>query len=308
MWTLKRSSSIKFLLSSETVFFMNSFFLLINKPVGMTSQQCLSGLKKKFGFKKLGHHGTLDPFASGLLLVGVEEATKFFQFVDDACKTYQATLKLGERTDTMDLTGSVIEEKLIPQIDKNRIQAVLKSLTGLILQTPPMYSAIKRDGVPLYKLARRGETVERKPREIEIKELKLLRFDGVILEFEARVSRGTYIRVLGEQIAEKLATVGHLSELCRTGLVQKSLESASDIESCRPKPIPIWQMLSHLPEVQLEPLLAEKFCKGNTVPFFEGKKITGTCLVFWKQQFLGVGETVPENQIKPLRLMRIQKT
>lgn len=278
----------------------DSFFLLIHKPVGGTSQQALTLLKKQHGFKKLGHHGTLDPFASGLLLVGVGEATKFFQFIDDTRKTYTATLKLGLRTDTLDHTGQIVETQTVPELTENKIQEVLKSLTGSILQTPPMYSALKKEGVPLYKLARRGETVERAPREIQVETLKLLGFTPDTLAFEACVSRGTYIRVLGEQIAQKLGTVGHLTALCRTHLVGMDLEAASVLESGELRPILIPDLLLHLKAVFLDANEARDLYHGKSVRLAENS--TGQKRLYCGNDFLGVGE-LSGGVLMSLRLM-----
>src|SRR5688572_22318224 len=119
---------------------MDSYFILLNKPVGQSSQQCLSAFRKKFDIKKIGHHGTLDPFASGLLLAGVNEATKFFPFVDDRRKTYEAVIRFGSRTDTLDHTGKVVETKEIPALTESDFQRAFTALSGTIRQTPPMYS------------------------------------------------------------------------------------------------------------------------------------------------------------------------
>ena len=231
---------------------MNSYFIFLNKPVGITSQQLLTQYKRSLPKgTKVGHHGTLDPFADGLMLVAVGEACKFISYVDDSRKTYVATLKLGQKTDTGDLTGQVIEERAVPceasakQGDgaifnpteitlREKISSIFQGFTGVTEQIPPMYSAIKIDGVPLYKMARAGEVVERKPRQIEIFDLKLLAHTppanssenpllqrggrGSFLRFEVTCSRGTYIRTLAEDIALRMGTVGHLTALTRTKL------------------------------------------------------------------------------------------
>lgn len=296
----------------------DSFFLLLNKTIGITSQQCLNMLKKKFAYKKVGHHGTLDPFASGLLLVGVGEATKFFPYVDDSHKTYVAELKLGEQTDSMDLTGTVISTQEIPTLDRPAVVKVLKNLTGKIMQTPPMFSAIKKDGVPLYKLARRGEEIERPPREVSIDRLELLQFTPPILQFEAVVSRGTYIRVLGEEIAQALGTVGHLVKLTRTRLVGKNLSEAMDPEKNRPCPIPIWKILSHIPRVSVSEGQARLFQNGQSLGnflFSAEEQNSQQCqenevfqrarqvLIFCQNKFLGVGLLQPQGLLSPQRLI-----
>lgn len=284
----------------------DDFFLLVNKPVGISSQQCLNILKKKFSFKKLGHHGTLDPFASGLLLVGVGEATKFFPYVNDALKTYVAELKLGEQTDTMDHTGHITGTREVPVLESGDILKVFKSLTGKISQIPPMYSAIKKDGQPLYKLARQGQVVEREAREVHVESLECLQFSPPFLQFEAVVSRGTYIRVLGEQIAEALGTVGHLTKLCRRALVGKNLSAATDAEKNEFRPIPIAEILSHLPSIFISQEQAALFKNGRSLGDLDfSVSGQGPCpvLVFCKKDFLGVGLWQSSGLLSPLRLM-----
>jgi tRNA pseudouridine(55) synthase len=228
-----------------------SFFLAVNKPTGISSHQCLARLKKRFGFAKIGHHGTLDPFAGGLLLVGVNEATKFFPYVRDDEKTYVATIRFGSATDTLDHTGVVIAEKPVPPLTQNDLEHAMERLTGTIQQTPPMYSAIKQDGRPLYELAREGKTVERKAREITVTRWRILAWRSPDLEVEITVSRGTYIRVLAEQLAELLGTVAHLSALCRTQLSGLTLADAID---------PAAEILSDVFKIALPRLLV---CDGE---------------------------------------------
>ena len=202
---------------------------MVDKEEGMTSRKVDNLLAKRFLCKKVGHLGTLDPFATGLLLVAMGKATKFLPYLDSSYKTYVASLILGKKTDTGDLTGARIAEKEIPSLDKNDIEGVFAGFLGFSYQLPPMTSAIKIDGVPLYKLAHKGESKEREKRRIEVKELTCLSFDGEVLTFEAKVSSGTYIRVLGEDIAEKLGTVGYLRSLRRTAIGEIGVSSAKKL-------------------------------------------------------------------------------
>ncbi len=188
----------------------------LDKPEGLSSQQALSALKRKFKIKKLGHTGTLDPFATGVLPVFIEEATKLIAYLDDSQKTYVATLKLGEKTDTQDKMGQVLEMKKIPDLTKLKLEKIFEKFLGEQMQTPPQYSAIKVNGKAMYRYARAGETVELKPRKINVYSLKLISFNENQIEFETTVSRGTYIRSLGESIAVALDTLGHLTALRRT--------------------------------------------------------------------------------------------
>lgn len=208
-----------------------SFFIFLDKPVGITSHQCLARFRRRFGFDKIGHHGTLDPFASGLLLAGVGEAVKFFRFLNDDFKSYEAVIRFGAATDTLDRTGAVTATAEVPQYSTGDFSAALQSLTGQRLQTPPMYSAVKIGGKKLYELARAGLEVAREPREVEIRELVLLDWQKPDLKVRTVVSRGTYIRVLAEQIAEKMATVAHLVSLRRTVLLGKTADDAVDPEA-----------------------------------------------------------------------------
>ncbi len=190
--------------------------LNIDKPAGITSFDVVRKIRYLTGVKKVGHSGTLDPFATGVLLVFVgREATKQISEFTGLEKEYYAKIKLSEKTDTADLTGKVIEEKSIPELSISQIESVFQNFIGKIRQIPPMYSAIKKDGIRLYKLARKGKTIEREPRRVEIKELELLEYNKPFLKFSSVVSKGTYIRALAEDIAEKLGTVGHLVELRR---------------------------------------------------------------------------------------------
>ena len=206
-------------------------FLLIDKPVGPTSRKVTDQVGRFFGTKKVGHVGTLDPFASGLLIVAVNKGTKAIQFLDDSFKSYAATIKLGEKTNTGDTEGEVIESKKVPLLTQGKIEEVLNSFLGKGEQIPPMTSAIRVEGKRLYELAHKGLEVERKPRHIEIKDIKLVEYKNDLLTFEATVSKGTYIRVLGEDIAEKLGTVGHLVSLCRTSVGPYYLNDAVQLDS-----------------------------------------------------------------------------
>ena len=209
---------------------MASGFVLINKRVGVTSRSVDNAVQRLFHTRKVGHLGTLDPFASGLLVIAVDKGCKSLPYIDDSFKKYRAKMKLGEKTNTGDLTGDIIRVHPATNIYPEIIDLVLKSFLGESEQVPPMSSALHVDGHRLYDLSRQGIEVERKPRKITIKSLKLLSFAGNLLEFEVICSRGTYVRTLGEDIAEKLGTCGHLVELERLEIGNIKLESAKDID------------------------------------------------------------------------------
>jgi len=197
---------------------MENGILLLDKEAGMTSRDVDNALQKAFSTKKVGHLGTLDPFATGLLVVGINNGTKFLPYLDDSKKSYIATLKLGETTSSLDPETPITDKKEVPALDEKAVAAVLKSFLGVSEQLPPMTSAIKVDGVPLYKAAHEGKEVERKTRQIEVFSLNLVKIENNIITFSTTVSRGTYIRVLGADIAKKLGTVGYLTSLRRLSI------------------------------------------------------------------------------------------
>ena len=207
--------------------------LLINKEKDWTSRDVINKLSHIFKHKKFGHSGTLDPFAEGLLLVASGKALKLLPYLEALSKTYVATLKLGTKTDTGDLTGEVIEVKETKEISKTDLEKILASFLGESYQIPPMYSALKKDGVPLYKLARKGIEIKREPRKIYISDIKLISFINNEITFEVSVSKGTYIRVLGEDIASKLDTVGHLTSLKRIKVGEYDLKSSKKVNGVK---------------------------------------------------------------------------
>ena len=242
---------------------MLSGSLLINKEIGLTSRQEVNNISHKLGEKKAGHIGTLDPFADGLLIVLLGSSTKISPFLEVMDKTYLATLKLGTKTNTGDLTGEAVENKEIPELTKNKISEVLQGFLGKSTQIPPIFSALKVNGQPMYKYARKGIEIERKPREIEIYKIYLVSFEKDEITFLAKVSKGTYIRTLGEDIAEKLGTVGHLTKLTRTEIGPYSLMNAKKTADVTEADlIPISKMLEHLKSFEVEGELAKKALNG----------------------------------------------
>lgn len=187
----------------------------LDKPKGMTSQEAVTAVKKLLRIKKAGHAGTLDPIATGVLLVCLNEATKIARFLMDLDKEYIARIKLGEKTDTLDSEGKVIERVGEFSVTKEQIISVLDGFQGEIEQTPPMYSAIKINGEPLYKLARKGVTIERQKRLVRIERIDLLNLDIPFVDIRVSCSKGTYIRSLCSDIGDALGTGGHLVELRR---------------------------------------------------------------------------------------------
>jgi len=207
--------------------------LNLDKPVGMTSRQAVSRVKKLLNVRKAGHAGTLDPMATGVLLVCLGEATKISSLLMGMTKTYEAELRLGQRTDTLDADGEIIEEQATGVFSVDDIKTALDKFIGVIRQTPPMYSAIKKDGRPLYELARKGVTVERNQREVNVYGLESLGYEHPYLGIRVSCSKGTYIRTLAEDIAEELGTLAHLSALRRTRVGDFMVEDA-----CLPDEVP----------------------------------------------------------------------
>lgn len=194
---------------------MESLVINLDKPKGMTSQEAVTAVKRLFHAKKAGHAGTLDPIATGVLLICLNEATKITRFLTDLDKEYIARIKLGERTDTLDSEGKVIERAENLSVTREQIMRVLNRFVGEIEQTPPMYSAIKMDGEPLYRLARKGVTVERQKRRVRIYRIDLLGFETPFIDIRVSCSKGTYIRSLCSDIGDALMVGGHIVELRR---------------------------------------------------------------------------------------------
>lgn len=206
--------------------------LLIDKPEGITSAGVIRTLKPRIGRRtKIGHAGTLDPFASGLLPVCIGEATKIAGCLSADDKEYVGTIELGAETDTLDPTGRIVETGPIRELGLERLREVAARFTGALEQRPPMFSAVKRDGVPLYRLARRGVEVERRARRVVIASLELQAGPQGTIELSVRCSKGTYIRVLAADIARGLGTVGHLTRLRRVAVGRHRVEAAVGLET-----------------------------------------------------------------------------
>ncbi|OGX32070.1 MAG: tRNA pseudouridine(55) synthase TruB [Omnitrophica WOR_2 bacterium RIFCSPHIGHO2_02_FULL_46_37] len=210
---------------------VRSGILLIDKPEGITSHDVVDIVRKKFNLRHIGHAGTLDPIATGLLIILVDKATKRFSRFVNFDKEYIAILRLGAQTDSGDSQGKIIATSDYQQISQERVSAVLKALEGKIENIPPMVSAIKHKGRPLYVLARKGITIERKARMVNIHQLKCLKFSLPDIEFQIRCSKGTYIRSLGEEIARRLDSAGHIIWIRRTAIGPYSVSDAKKIDS-----------------------------------------------------------------------------
>lgn len=242
--------------------------LVVDKLPGLTSAEVVRRVKRRFR-RKVGHLGTLDPFASGVLPLCLGEGTKIAQVLNIADKQYQGSIHLGKRTDTGDPTGTVVEEKPLPQDIAASLGEVVQRLSGERMQTPPMYSAVKQQGTPLYKLARRGITVDRTPRRVTVRfeELRLVGADT--LHFSVTCSKGTYIRVLAEEVGEALGTCAYLEELRRVRFGPFDLTMAvslQQIESDRLEAhvIPIESALKNLRQLMIPNEAAQRVRQGST--------------------------------------------
>ncbi len=246
--------------------------LLLDKPVGMSSAQALAKAKWLLNAQKAGHTGTLDPFATGLLPLCFGEATKFAQDLLDADKTYETVVHLGITTDTGDTEGTILTQQIV-DVTVAQIESVLDQFRGPISQVPPMHSALKRDGKPLYEYARAGITLEREARDVTIHQLDLLAYDTPILRLRVACSKGTYIRVLGEDIGAALGCGAHLSALRRTVIGALDVSSALTLDQLAEHPAadrnsclqPVDSLLSSFPALVLDVALASRFRQGQRI-------------------------------------------
>ena len=203
------------------------------KPPGMTSHDAVSEIRRLTGIRKIGHTGTLDPGAAGVLPLCIGQATRVAEYVQNMDKTYRAELKLGTATDTEDAAGNIIEEKPVPRISFADVEKLLAGFVGKRLQTPPMYSAVRIKGKRLYEIARQGRVVERRPRLVQFCKLRLLQLQENKILFDVTCSRGTYIRSLCRDIAEALGTVGHMSFLLRVSVGPFTIANSLTLEECK---------------------------------------------------------------------------
>lgn len=252
-----------------------SGILLVDKPAGMSSADAINKIKRKHPFKRIGHGGTLDPFATGLLVVLVGEGTKIARFLLDGEKQYVALAQLGKCTDTGDHTGTVVEEISVPNIDQIAWQKLADSFLGNSEQVPPKYSALKVKGKALYEYARAGEEVEIKSRSITIKSFEILECNSDELRFQVACSGGTYIRVLANDIAKKAGSLAYLKELRRTASSNFNIDSAitlADVLERNSEDLPIQSLeaaLQHLPQLTCNSEQTKKIRQGNISVFQE---------------------------------------
>jgi tRNA pseudouridine55 synthase len=268
--------------------------LLLDKPLGLSSNRALQRVRRAFGGAKAGHTGSLDPLASGMLPICIGEATKLAGCLLAGRKRYLFTVQLGSRTRTGDAEGEIIERAPVPSLTLDVVAAVLAALHGPQLQVPPMYSALKRDGQPLYKLARQGLEVERAARAIDISRLELTGPPGAALELAVECSKGTYVRVLAEQIAAALGSCGHLTALRRAWVepfVGEPMVSLEAVEAGPPPDLlPPERAVDYLPALHLDAACTRSLRFGQSIPWSLGPASGSVQLFDAAGQFFGLGQ------------------
>ncbi|MGN1301965.1 MAG: tRNA pseudouridine(55) synthase TruB [Clostridia bacterium] len=276
--------------------------LIINKPKGFTSHDVVNVLRKALNTKKIGHTGTLDPNATGVLPILIGTATKISKYLIEHDKTYIATLSLGEKTDTGDSEGNIIEKDLnFQNISCKQIRDVLKTFIGKQKQIPPMYSAIKINGKKAYEYARQGQAVQLEPRNIEIYSINLIKAEDKEITFEVSCSKGTYIRTLCEDIAKKLGTIGYMKELTRTSINEFKLENAIAIEEVKENSLIVGEKLISIEsifmdkqKINLNDRKKELFLNGVRLTF---EKPNDIYRIYNDSEFIGLG-TIKDNLLK----------
>ncbi len=289
-------------------------FLLVDKPAGWTSHDVVDAARRWLGVRRIGHLGTLDPLATGVLPLAVGEATKLIPFVHGGPKSYEVTIRLGVETDTQDADGKVIREHDGPLPDLAALRAALPEFTGEIEQIPPMFSAIKRSGVPLYRLARRGEEVERAPRRVSIQRLRLIGFESPEARLEVVASPGTYVRTLVADLGKRLGCGAHVTALRRLRSEPFGLEQAAPVATLEAQAergtlalrlIPAAEALA-LPRLKLEGEQLRRIAHGGDIPatgtaaFAPGTRVAALDA---SGNLRAILESRPNHRLQPLRVM-----
>ena len=287
--------------------------LLLDKPLGPSSNTILQHIKKLFSAQRAGHTGTLDPRATGLLPICLGEATKFGSQLLESDKAYLASLRLGVRTETGDAEGAVVESRPV-NVDQLAVNTALTAFQGTIEQVPPMYSALKKDGQPLYKLARLGVSVERAPRRITISRLEAKSLETDMLKIYVRCSKGTYIRTLAEDIGEYLGCGAHLASLRRIEIGSLNVSEAISLEQLEALKqaarfellLPVERLVAELPKIELGEIATRRFQQGQENVISPGNALatTGQARVYAASgYFLGLGILTAEGRLRPHRLL-----
>ncbi|MDR2093241.1 MAG: tRNA pseudouridine(55) synthase TruB [Azoarcus sp.] len=286
--------------------------LLLDKPAGMTSNAALQTARRLLNARKAGHTGTLDPLASGLLPLTFGEATKFAQMLLDADKVYEAGVRLGIETDSGDADGKVLSTKPVC-VGEADLHRALARFRGEIEQIPPMHSALKRDGKPLYEYARAGIDIARAPRRVKISALDLLAFAGDRFTIHVACSKGTYIRVLATDIGAVLGCGAHLDALRRTHVGTLDLRASVTLEALEATPpaqrdallAPVDTLAMDFPRLDLDPAAARQILQGQPLPLPHGKIPGDRVRLYGPDGFLGLGQWKEDGRLWPKRLVSI---
>ncbi len=240
--------------------------LLVNKPLGITSHDVVNAVRRNLGTRKVGHAGTLDPQGTGLLVMAVGAATRFLQYLALEPKVYEAEFTFGKTTNTQDTEGEIVAEAPVPEDLEAALVEHLPAFVGAIRQTPPMYSAVKKAGKPLYYYARRGEEIEREDREVFIEGIDLHSVEGDVARMRAVCSGGTYIRTLAHDVGQAVGCGAFLSALCRTGIGRFTLEGAVSLDEMSPANlIPLREALQPMPVIELNAVQTAHVREGRPI-------------------------------------------
>ena len=295
-------------------------FLGIDKPVGWSSHDVVDAARRWLGTRRVGHLGTLDPLATGVLPLAIRDATKLIPFVDQQTKVYVGTIRLGVTTETLDGEGKIVHAHAGPLPEAAAVQAALATFQGEIEQIPPMYSSVKKDGVPLYRLARKGEQVERDPRKVRIHRIVMTSFESPDVGVEVACSPGTYVRVLAADLGEKLGCGAHLAGLRRTANGPFAIEDCLTPEQCdalaaagelEARVLPPAKILP-LPQISLSGIQARRVTNGGAIaaadargPYERGPQPTlgaKFAALAPSGELLAVMELRPDRRFHPLRV------
>jgi tRNA pseudouridine55 synthase len=290
-----------------------SGFLVVDKPSGWTSHDVVDAARGWLGTRRVGHLGTLDPLATGVLPLAVRAATKLVPFVQDRDKGYAGAIELGVVTDTLDAEGRVLRRHEGPWPDESAVREAMEGFIGEVEQVPPMFSAVKKDGVPLHKLAREGREVEREPKTIHVSRFALRKYDAPRLEIEVDCSGGTYVRVLAADLGERLGCGAHLADLRRTRSGPFTLDQASSPETLREEAdagelarrlVSPLEALG-LPALRLDPHEIEAISQGGEIAAEATPEAPGARMVGHDGagQVVGILELLPGRRLRPLRVL-----
>lgn len=282
-------------------------FLLVDKPAGVTSHDVVALARRGLGVRKVGHAGTLDPFATGLLVLGTGKATRLLEYLVGCDKTYEATARLGVATDSQDRDGLLVaEDDNWTALGPGQLEETAAGMIGTLRQTPPRYSAVKIDGVPAHRRVRRGEHVELKPREVAVRSFEVLAHEPPCVRFRVECSSGTYVRTLAVEFGRRLGTACHLAELRRTRVGTFHVDSAAPLAAVRagsPGPeawVAAVPALSHLPRVVVDAEEAAQLAAGRWIPTGRADGGPAVC-VLPGERLVAVGD-VHDGTLRPRKV------